>query len=222
MQEELEARIETAATLCDAQIRRRPYRQRPPILSPRDLDDYGPHIIAERIMQVVADLTGSRSLPAARTDKYWKAFFSEFIHVEGVRYVINDLDAYPYPKASTFFEAYQRPHMRTIHGTLLKILGYFSRGPYLAKIGLEDGWVACGYQLFHKELLGTFSDPTPLQEEATVMVARLLTYSVSMLETVSVLEQLEPVRPLLDALNTGCIPVAYDKATGTLFLKNWR
>lgn len=222
MQQGLETRILLAATLCDAQIRRRPYRQKPPTLSRRSLNEYGPFTITRRITEVVADLTGSHCLPAARTDAYWKAFFSDFMHVEGVTLVIDDSDAHPYPRASSFFEAYQRPHMRTTHGAHLELLGYLLNRSDLLNLGREDGWHACGFHMFYEELLGAFSDPTPLQHEAALMVARLLTYCVSMLETVSILEQLKPVRPLLDSLHTGCIPVAHDKTTGTLFLKNWR
>ncbi len=223
MQKELEERVTQAAAKCKAYIERRlPFHQQPPSLSVMALHEHGPQVIADLILQVVADLTGSCSLPAARTDKYWKAFFSGFIQVKRVTYVINDMDVYLYPKASPFFEAHQRPYMRTTLGAGLQIVGYVFKRPSLANVGREDGWQIHGFQLFHDELLGTFSDPTPLQYEATVMVARLLAYCVSMLETVSVLEQLEPVRQLLNALNTGCVPVAYDKTTGTLFLKNWR
>ncbi|MBP6944716.1 hypothetical protein KBD61_00610 [Patescibacteria group bacterium] len=223
MQEELEARIEIATTLCDAQIRRRRFRQQnPPTLSTRALNQYGPSVIAKGIQQVVADLTGSHSLPAARTDKYWKAFFSTYAQVEHVTLVHDELATSRCPGASSFFEAQERVYMRTTYGAGIQLFGHLFNRPDLVRVGREDGWQTYGFQLFYDELLGTFSDPTPLQHEAVLMVARLLTYCVSMLETISVLEQLEPVRPLLDALNTGCIPVAYDKTTGTLFLKNWR
>ncbi len=223
MDQELQARVQQAAALCNAQIRRRAFRQRnPPILSTRALNEYGPDVIVKSITEVVADLTGSRSLPVTRTDKYWKAFFSVFIHVERVILVTDDSDTYPYHRVSPLFEAYQRPYMRTTLGAGLQVLGYFFRRRSLVDIGQEDGWNACGFQMFYQELLGSFLNPTPLQHEAVVMVARLLTYCTSMLESVSILEQLAPVRSLLNALQTGCIPVAYDKTTGTLFLKNWR
>lgn len=223
MQRELQERVKQAAAKCEAYIGRRPsFSWEAPSLSAIALREHGPKVIAHLILQVVADLTGSCSLPAARTDKYWKAFFSEFIQVKRVTYVINDIDVYLYPKVSPFFEAHQRPYMRTTLGAGLQVLGYFFRRRSLVDIGQEDGWNACGFQMFYQELLGSFLNPTPLQHEAVVMVARLLTYCTSMLESVSILEQLAPVRSLLNALHTGCIPVAYDKTTGTLFLKNWR
>lgn len=223
MQEELKTLIEAAATQCDAQIRRRPYRQKAPALSSLDLNDHGPTVIAKKIQQVVAELSRSRSLPAARTFEYWKKFFSLYAEVKQVVLVRgNELSISKYPGASQFFEARERIYMRTRQGAELQFFGHLFDRPDLVRLGREDGWQVCGFQLFYEELLDSFSDPTPLQHEAVLMAARVLAYCVSMLKTVSVLDELRHIRPALDALNKGCVPVTYDQATATLYVKNWR